>query len=34
MLQRFLWANSGFGQIKDLSSLDDMPQTFDVSSTL
>ncbi|KAK2594555.1 hypothetical protein QQS21_007727 [Conoideocrella luteorostrata] len=28
-LQRFFWNNAGFGQVKDLPTLDGVPQTFD-----
>lgn len=30
LVQRYLWANAGFGAIKDMAELDDVPYTFDV----
>lgn len=31
VLQRFFWNNAGFGKVKNLSVLDGVPHTFDVS---
>ncbi|KHN98902.1 amidase [Metarhizium album ARSEF 1941] len=29
LLQRYFWQNAGFGQVKNLAVLDDVPQTYD-----